>query len=213
MRDAALLRDTKEQMETFKQFNEILEADGRQKYFGRTLQDFHKRAEQIALHDAVPENIRNHFLTARHLLIYSWFYYPFHVSAMLQAFVSVEFALKEKAGAPHYRAGFKRLLEMAVQNRWIRDEGFAIVRRRNERIKRQKEELEALGMTWPDETEVRSYCETLLEVLPFFRNDLAHGTTFLDNGSAKWLEACADLINQLFPKPAEGTVARAAKTT
>jgi hypothetical protein len=97
-------------MEAFKQFNEIVEADVRQKYFGRTLQDFHRRAEQIALHDGVPEGIRNHFQTARHLLIYSWFYYPFHVSRFASFFAcgslddAVQFRRsKGDMAAPIYR--------------------------------------------------------------------------------------------------------------
>ena len=74
-------------MERLKSLKEILEPDARQKHLVTrtpsggtrplTLEDFYNRAKEIELHDGVPENIRNHFQTARHLLIYSWLYYPF----------------------------------------------------------------------------------------------------------------------------------------
>src|SRR6267154_835970 len=96
-------------MESLKQFTEICEKDPRHGFFciinladgttrNWTLEDFHKRAEKISLHDGVPEKIRNHFETARNLLIYSWFYYPFNVTAQLCGYTSVEYALKTKIG-------------------------------------------------------------------------------------------------------------------
>jgi len=193
-------------MEALKPFEEILEADIRQQSFvklteqgkfeNNTLRDFYNCAKARELHDGVPERIRNHFQTARHLLIYAWFYYPFHVTAMFHALVTAEFALKLRAGSQ--RGGFERLLKQAIQNGWIRDEGFAHGRHIKERLKRQREEGKVFGHEYP---EVESYCTTLLRVLPFLRNELAHGTSMLHNESPKWLRICADLINQLFPKP------------
>ena len=95
-------------MEELKKFEEICEPDERQKHFALfnesrteirplTLQDIYDTAESIKLHEGVPEDIRNHFETARNLLVYSWFYYPFNVVAQLHAFASAEYALRTKA--------------------------------------------------------------------------------------------------------------------
>jgi hypothetical protein len=74
-------------MESLKKLAAVTEPDVRQDFFSaldetspdffrkRTLADFHRSAESIQLHPGVPEPIRNHFETARNLIIYSWFYY------------------------------------------------------------------------------------------------------------------------------------------
>src|SRR5438046_3200701 len=95
-------------MENLKPFEEICQKDVRQDSFAvmdanhagifrkRTLEDFYRTAEHISLHDGVPEKVRSHFATARNLIVYSFFYYPFNVTAQFLAFVSVEYALRIK---------------------------------------------------------------------------------------------------------------------
>jgi hypothetical protein len=91
-------------------------------------------------------------------------------------FVSVEFALKEKSGK---KASFRSLIKLAVDNGWIKDEGFTIARCQ----KRPQE---------------NSYVETLVEVMPKLRNDLAHGSNMLHNNCMSSLRICAEFINQLY---------------
>ena len=194
-------------MEDFKLFQEILEPDPRQKFWGvmtaqgafrsLTLEDFHETAKAIELHEGVPEDIRNHFQTARHLQIYSFFCYPFHVSAMMHAYASAEFALKLKAGTPE--GGFKRLLKTGVREGWIRDDGFKVVQWQKERLESDTE----LDSETEGSPALKGYCEILYDSLPFLRNELMHGASFLHNSSATTLQICADLINQLFPTPAK----------
>jgi hypothetical protein len=97
-------------MESLKKFDEICEPDVRQKCFviidpdragtrPQMLKDFYDYAESIQLHEGIPEEVRNHFQTARNLIIYSWFYYPFNVTAQICAYTSLEFALRIKAGS------------------------------------------------------------------------------------------------------------------
>jgi hypothetical protein len=92
-------------MESLKELNEITEPDPRQRFFVKltnsgarpqTLEDFHRDAESLRLHAGVPNEIRSHFETARNLIIYSWFFYPFNVTAQLSAYISIEFALRTR---------------------------------------------------------------------------------------------------------------------
>jgi hypothetical protein len=172
-------------MESLKPLQEITEPDVRNTYFvvteasakarKLTLADIHEVAHEIVLRETVPEDIRSHFAQAQNLAVYSWFYYPFNVTAQFMAFVSVEYALKQRLKS---KGTFKHLIRKAVDEGLIRDEGFAIARHRKN-----------------SETK---YVETLVEVMPALRNDLAHGSSMLHNNSLSSLRICADFINQLF---------------
>jgi len=91
-------------MEELKKFEEILLPDERQKCFlsinsetgdyrQLTLKDFHLTAKSIELKEEVPDKVRSHFSTARNLLLYSWFYYPFNVTAQFLALFLFPMAL------------------------------------------------------------------------------------------------------------------------
>jgi hypothetical protein len=153
------------------------------------------------LHDGVPEEIRSHFATARNLIVYSWFYYPFNVSAQLSAYISVEFALKHRSGKLGTTISFSQLLKQAVEVGWIIDKGFSHPTGRLERIRRMNEAYPAELRT-PEPALIREYCDALVKRLPFLRNDLAHGSSFLWEAGASQVRVCAELINQLFPRPA-----------
>lgn len=174
-------------METLKSFKEITEADERNRYFdvvdGKgvarklTLHDIHQSAASITLHNGVPEDIRTHFAQAQNLAVYSWFHYQFNVTAQLMGFVTVEYALKRRTGT---KASFKKLIERAIAEGWIQDDGFSIAKLR--------------------ENPEGSYVEVLARVMPSLRNDLAHGTGMLHNNALSSLRICAEFINQLFDR-------------
>jgi hypothetical protein len=69
---------------------------------GSELQDvqaLHARHEAIAslgMGDAVPEDIRIHFETAKNALLYAWFVYRFHMVAEQHVLSTLEFALRER---------------------------------------------------------------------------------------------------------------------
>lgn len=172
-------------MESLKPLQEITEPDVRNTYFvvrdtsalarKLTLSDIHEVASEIVLLEVVPEHIRSHFAQAQNLAVYSWFHYPFNVTAQFMAFVSVEFALKHRFKS---KASFKHLIRRAVDEQLVRDEGFSIARHRV-----------------ASETK---YVETLVEVMPKLRNALAHGSSMLHNNSLSSLRICAEFINQLY---------------
>lgn len=197
-------------MESLKKYEEISQKDPRQDFFciinladgttrKRTLEDFYNRAEKIRLHDGVREEIRSHFETARNL-IYSWFYYPFNVTAELCAYTSVEYALKIKNGNSPSKVSFKNLLQKAVDQKWICDEGFLHVKRRRENMRAYLKSLPP-EFRAPQSPMLDEYCRNLTKSLPFLRNELAHGSSMLHEHGAMTVQICADLINQLFPKP------------
>jgi hypothetical protein len=114
----------------------------------------------------VPAPIREHFNTGKNLLLYAWFVYRFIPVAELHAYSTVEMALRERAkleGRPERldRKGravpwkFSELLQMAVKERWIVDDGFTVVRRRREANAELFEQLgdvpacPGCAITWP----------------------------------------------------------------
>lgn len=189
-------------MEKFKDKNQISEPDERQKLFvvidrdsGKlrplTLNDIYENASSIKLHEGVPEEIRSHFATAQNLIVYSWFYYPFTVTAQFMAYVSLEFALKKKFCKPEERIHLKKLLEMALEEGLIKNEGFSLRQRRKAFIAELNDE---------DNQDVNSYAKILVDTIPFLRNHLAHGSSYLDNGTST-VRICAEFINQLYAEP------------
>jgi hypothetical protein len=200
-------------METLKTFEEICQPDARQISFvlgdttnpngfrPQTLKDFHDEAEAIQLHEGVPETLRDQFQTARNLIIYSWFYYPLNVTAELCAYATVEHALRIKAGAASERLRFHDLLKRAVEQGWIRDEGFSHVKQKYESMRAFNESLPPEFRNPQPRPLAQDYCRAMTDVLPKLRNALAHGEPYLHHSGAMTVRICADLINQLFEKP------------
>ena len=189
-------------MEKLKKLDEITEPDERQKAFAvvnqisgecrsLTLKDLHENAVSIKLHDGVPEVIRNHFATAQNLLLYSWFFYPFNVTADFLALVTVEFALKERL-KPIIRKSFKELVKQAVSDGLVKDEGFSHFRRYSEFDDDMEEDMGMMSQ------QVKNYGDILVDVMPYLRNELAHGSGMLYPSGASLIRRCAEFINQLF---------------
>jgi len=197
-------------MESLKELSEITEPDVRQKCFvildlvkgisrPFTLEDFHRSAASIELHSGVPEKIRSHFETARNLIIYSWFYYPFNVTAQLAAYTTVEFALRTKY--QDRKTTFKNLLERAVNSGLVSDRGFSIPTTKATRIKEHNRNRPP-DFRFPEIQIVDAYSKQLIHSLRFLRNKSAHGSTMLHNHGPGTVRICAEFINQLFPHPA-----------
>ena len=113
-------------METLKPLDEICQPDVR--YRNRvdldhstgittdtTVESIYRLIQPIQLDENVPEEIRSHFEIARNLALYSWFVYSFNVVAAMQAYSSLEMALKRKTGKE--RISLKKTLAEAFQGR------------------------------------------------------------------------------------------------
>ncbi len=189
-------------MEKLKAFDEVTQPDSRQEVFAvverasgqfrpMTFRDVYEDAATITLHDGVPEVVRSHFAVAQNLLVYSWFFYPFNVTAQFLAYVTVELALKERF-KPEERMSFKDLVKLAVAPGLVKDEGFSHLREPSESDQHTEHEI-GLGPQ-----EVKSYAEILIDAMPYLRNSLAHGSTMLHHSGALSVRICAEFINQLF---------------
>ena len=152
------------------------------------VEDLHAQAQQIQVAEAVPESVRDQCEVAKTMLVYSWYFYPFRVSACLQALVAVESALRLRLADDETR--MKILLRTAAERGLIRQEGFTGW---GERGSGSRE-----GPTATGDSAVESYLDMLAEELPHFRNRLAHGAHMLFPGGGSIVLACVELINQLF---------------
>lgn len=190
-------------MESLKPLADLLKPDERQPLFSvldgqsgafraLTLEDIYQRAAAIHLHDGVPEVIRSHFASAQNLVAYSWFYYPFNVTAQLLGYVSVEAALKIKYADD--KQSFRTMVQRAVRERLVQDEGFSHIRARDERAATLEGEW-LRQLQW----QLQPYVEVLAESMPRLRNALAHGAHAVHMNGATHVRICAEFINQIFP--------------
>lgn len=113
-------------MERLKPRSEILLPDIRNRNRGNldhskgmisemTIDSIYAELEKIELQESVPESVRSHFATAKNLVLYSWFVYPFNMVAALHAFASLEMAVKEKTG--DRETSFKKQLDTVFKGR------------------------------------------------------------------------------------------------
>ncbi|ENY8012521.1 hypothetical protein ACQZMW_002332 [Vibrio fluvialis] len=195
-------------MEKFKELHEVGLPDSRQECFqifdmemgnfrDKELEDIHLRLSEIQLNPHVPEKIKDHFTTSKHLSLYSWFVYRFIPVAEFHAIASLEFALKEKLGKPKW--GLKKLLSYAVENRLVVDNDFQIHRKSKERSRYR-------AQMWADsecsitllEPRESSYTSILIDSIPYIRNEYAHGSNTIAPQGFLTLTICADFINAIY---------------
>lgn len=191
-------------MEKLKTFEQILEPDSRyanllvvdretKKRTPVALKHVHDGLLDAELSPEVPERIQDHFTTARHLTLYSWFVYRFLAVAQMQAYGSLEFALRERLG--HGRdekpPGLRPLLNKAVDMRLVQ-----------EQLIRDWPGHSVASETMEDQFAPEGWLRQLPEFMSSMRNDLAHGSFTLMPDGGRTLRVVADIINQLYP-PAE----------
>jgi hypothetical protein len=199
--------------EQLKRLDEVVQADERAALFSLVepatgtprplaLADLHVRAVAIELHEGVPEAIRSHFATAKNLLVYAWFYYPFTVTAHFMSMVSIEYALRIRY-EPGRSVSFKDLVRRAVREGLVRDEGFAhVATRANDVHQTEQRRLPTVPADVDDVSgEPKRYVDDLIDALPSLRNTYAHGRHTVRPFSSLSVQIAADFINQLYPRP------------
>ncbi len=187
-------------MEVLKAIKQLCIADERQELFviinhenetyrPRTMEDVYAEVASIKLTPEVPEDIQSHFSTSLNLLAYSWYHYPFNVTAQFMSLVSVERALKDRL-KPLKRASFKQLVRKAVDQGLVTSAGFSHLSSTDKIVPHLGVEL--------FETETDAYCRALIDVMPALRNGLAHGSNMLHPNGARAVRIAAEFINQLY---------------
>jgi hypothetical protein len=136
--------------------------------------DFHHIVSPLQLGALVPHDIREQFDKARNAFLYSWFAYDLATLAEQQTCAVVEMALRERLDADKLavpnKSGLARLLKAAIRHGFL-----------------ARAEFDIGGIN-------------LLDVLPFMRNELAHGSTHLmPYGTPEILRLGFEIICKLFP--------------
>jgi hypothetical protein len=118
----------------------------------------------------------------------SLFVYRFHMPAQLQAYASLEYALRERLGFADAERPptLTPLLETAVKRGLLKRQ---LLRDWPGQGSPESSIPEHLGEEW---------LRQLPEWLSYFRNDLAYGSFTLTSDSIRVLRMVADIINQLF---------------
>lgn len=191
------------------------------------LNDHHEAIAPLTLHAGVPEHIVEQFETARNLYLYAWFVYRFYIVSEQHSLACLELALRDrlkeeiKAGKIKYRGKkptLRPLLEYAVKQKLIRNEGFEAWRHRGvirsrERVRMEKfqemSEKKLEEIAW-DESDIEVTPEDLdwdlaaklVEFLSGLRNIYAHGSETLHNYALSRIQLVREIINQLYERPA-----------
>lgn len=167
-----------------------------------TLELYHRLVASLALDPPVDPIVHPHFDVARNLLLYTWFESSFMHPAELQAFASLELALRLRLGGwkqLRRGPGLYKLLREALDSGLIADEHIGPYPR-----------LTGFGRSWsrdhgvrlpePDASPVlRRYIEVLCDAIPAVRNRLAHGHPGWVGTAFATLSTCRDLLNCLVP--------------
>jgi hypothetical protein len=157
----------------------------------------HTLAQSVPINVTIPEDVQRLLVTAKNLLIYACFYYPFNITAMHTALSALELAIRKKAqseGVTSKLSGLHGALEMALKHQWISDDGMSNIPVRRALVVRANGERE-----YVEDLTAGPYVDVLKAVLPKIRNLLAHGSGYLDSDGASKVLVVNELINQMFP--------------
>jgi hypothetical protein len=150
--------------------------------------DLHEAVAAFSFHSGVPEDITQHFETAKNVYIYSWFIYRFQPVAELQSLACLEYALRVRLAEEirsgklkEKRPGLQRLMQYVIKHHLVKNEGFA------RWVRAQDPEWDLLT--------------SLEKALPQIRNDYAHGSYNLTPTALGIIELVHEIINQLFESP------------
>ena len=156
------------------------------------IEDFYLFAQECELHAGVPDDVANHFLTARYAHVLAWYVYRFSSLGQTQALLSLEFGLRlrfasgDNAPKPGARPPtMKPLLMRGIKAGLLRDSRF-----RAWPGHRDSGMEDGIGWT----------SEYVIPLLLHFRNDFAHGSATL-MPSGVFLALACDWLNQVYPAP------------
>lgn len=198
-------------MERLKPLAEILEPDPRMplrvmvnRQTGesrpRLIDNHYAEITAVDLTEYVPEEVRNAFVTAQHVALYSWYAYALVPVAMLHAFTALELALKVRIGLEKPK-GLQQRLGMATEQGWI--DGGRLFDRMEPYM---SPPLANDGLVPVGRDDARAgYGQRVVKSLVDTRNALAHGMYGLYPHPFFDLRLVAAIIEQLFENRSTGT--------
>ena len=199
-------------MPSIKKLEQFFERDPTNEFFSAlTLEHLYECISQYcAVHEGVPEDIRDYFHVVVTLYLYGWLYYPFYTLASERSFFAVEMALRkrfppqklDKKGRD--RRSLRDLLTEAKAGGMLRDEAFPSLENRRANAEELNQHMaEILGREPESQPEV-PYVDVLIGTSPWLRNRFAHPDmqSILTPGQAlDGLILAAEIISQLWPIP------------
>ncbi len=166
-----------------------------------TISDYYATIAEIEVVVRAPDDIREHFQTAKHLMMYAWYVYRFGVVAEMHAYASLEYALRTRfdlAGTSK-PSSLRRLLRRAIEEGLLTDANFPSYQRKTvPAIVTGNDVLDANLAARLERNETQSRVALLEHAIPELRNMFAHGSFTLWRGSPDVLRVVAEAINQLF---------------
>ena len=143
------------------------------------------------LGQSVPAHIRDHFVTAKNLLLYSWFVYRFIPVAQLHLYSCLEFALRDRLQLDHLERppSLDRLFALARSEGVL--EGVTIRERHVQKLPKLRDDD-------PDGTDAVWFFNHMAPYIRYFRNNLAHGTITLMPDGGQSLRVVRDVVEHLY---------------
>jgi len=165
-----------------------------------TIERYAEPIQKTKLNTSVPELVVTHFETAKNLALYAWNVYRFTPVAELYAYISIELALRDVTGDK--KRPFKKLFERAIEKKILSNEKFSQWKHVTERRERQYQETiewaQGLEIEQPKPPEYWDYLDVIVESIPYFRNNYAHGSTSISPWAYAALKDSSEIINQLY---------------
>lgn len=171
--------------------------DIRARMMGWTPRERHELVASVPIDEAVPEAVQRLLMTAKNLIVYSCFHYPFNMVAAQTAFSAVELAIRMRSEAEGHVGKLRGLhdaIQRAIDEKWIADDS-TLNRPRLQQIVSVAGEV-----TYEEVPAVEPFVAILGRVFPKYRNDLAHGSSIMDNLGASMVLDVNRMINQIFSK-------------
>jgi hypothetical protein len=156
------------------------------------LEDHCRRFALISAPSAAPVEVVGSFITAQHLAIYSWFFFPFATVAESQAYGTLEMALRRRMNNDH-PTGLRARLEFAHKKGWIHPERLLLL---DPCITL---EAQRSFKSRPIDPKGSDRIQFLIENLPIERNWLAHGNWSQGTDPFMTLDTISQLLDQLYP--------------
>src|SRR2546427_916703 len=179
-------------METLKAFTDVTQPDARNLHFVKfdasapdglspiTLEDIHRAVADLELGTNVPEGIAAAFAIARDIWLYGWFVWPFYSVAEFEAHRCVEMALRVRCRDerllknPEHPPGLKRLMQIAIDQRWLVDADIEHYRRLEEQREAYRDMKTTFGFQPRTPRAPDRYVRLLGTTIPNLRNAHAH---------------------------------------
>ncbi|SFX38485.1 hypothetical protein SAMN03097694_1884 [Janthinobacterium lividum] len=183
-------------MEELVEPDNICELDIRAGMFGWSPRERHALVSSVDIVETVPEAVQRLLMTAKNLVVFSCFHYPFNMVAAQTAFSAIELAVRLRSEADGLSGNLRGLhdsMQRAINQKWIADDATL-----SRPLRQQQVVSPEAGLTYVEVPAAEQFVEVLGKVFPKYRNEMAHGSSIMDNLGADMVLDANRIINQIF---------------